>query len=92
MSCRDTLIGQGFSDSEVTAFTSQVLDDFNEKLRQITYIEPQLRYIDLRGTLGGPSVSRLEYMYDCIHPNSTGFELLAQRYVQVLEGYTTYER
>ncbi|MEM7181014.1 MAG: SGNH/GDSL hydrolase family protein [Spirochaetota bacterium] len=92
VSCRPTLIGKGFSDSEVTAFTSQVLDDFNEKLRQITYIEPQLRYIDLRGTLGGPSVSREDYMYDCIHPNTVGFELLAQKYVQALEGYTSYER
>lgn len=91
ISCRPRLLTQGFSEAEVSTFGVKLLNDFNDRLQQITHMEPQLRYINLRGTLG-EAVAKQEYMYDCIHPNSIGFKLLAEKYVQWLEGYTSYER
>ncbi|HRG77914.1 MAG TPA: SGNH/GDSL hydrolase family protein, partial [Leptospiraceae bacterium] len=77
---------------EVTALVVDGLADYNNMLRDITTREPQLRYIDLRGTLGGPPASSAGNMWDCIHPNTGGFNLIAKKYVNALEGYTNYEK
>jgi hypothetical protein len=90
-SCRSTLNSAGFVGNEVEKFSISVLDDFNTLLYNLSLEEPQIRYIDLRNTLGGPP-SPKSLMFDCIHPNSNGFRLLGERYVNVLKGYTNNER
>lgn len=90
--CRPTLKSVGFTDAEVTALVVDGLADYNNMLRDITTREPQLRYIDLRATLGGPPASSAGNMWDCIHPNTGGFNLIAKKYVNALEGYTNYEK
>lgn len=90
--CRPTLRSAGFTESEVNSFIVDSLVDYNNMLRDLTTQEPQLRYINLLGTLGGPAFSQAGHMWDCIHPNSGGFSLIAKRYVSVLEGYTNYEK
>jgi|GEM_PF-990072 hypothetical protein len=90
--CRSTLRTAGFTDAEITALVVDGLSDYNNLLRDITTREPQLRYIDLRATLGGPPSSAAGNMWDCIHPNTGGFNLLAKKYVSALEGYTNYEK
>lgn len=89
--CRSTLKSAGFTDADVNTLEVDGLSDYNNMLRNITTWEPQLRYIDLRGTLGGPP-SLAGNMWDCIHPNTGGFSLIAKRYVSVLEGFTSYEK
>jgi hypothetical protein len=91
-SCRPTLKSVGFSDTEINSFTSDALNDFNVFLRDLTTREARLRYIDLRGSIGGPPFSAKGNMYDCIHPTTGGFNILAKRYVSVLEGFTNYEK
>ncbi|HNE56478.1 MAG TPA: SGNH/GDSL hydrolase family protein, partial [Leptospiraceae bacterium] len=90
--CRATLRSAGFTDTEINTLEVDVLSDYNNMLRDLTTREPQLRYIDLRRTLGGPPVAAAGNMWDCIHPNTGGFSLIAKRYVSVLEGYTNYEK
>ncbi len=90
--CRATLRDAGFTDTEINTLAVDTLNDYNNLLRDITTQEPHLRYIDLRGTLGGPLYSQAGNMWDCIHPNTGGFSLLARKYVTILEGYTNYEK
>jgi len=90
--CRPTLRDAGFTEAEVNSFIVDSLVDYNNLLRDLTTQEPQLKYINLLGTLGGPSFSQAGHMWDCIHPNTGGFNLLAKRYVSALEGYTNYEK
>jgi hypothetical protein len=90
--CRTSYTSVGFTNTEVNNFAPSVLNDFNSFLVNLTRIEPQLRYIDLRGTLGGPPFSNAGNMFDCIHPTSGGFSLLAKKYVAVLQGYTNNEK
>lgn len=89
--CRATLQDAGLTDPEIQSLVVDGLNEYNNLLRDLTTQETQLRYIDLRGTLGG-NPSAAGHMWDCIHPNSGGFSLLAKRYVSVLEGYTNYEK
>ncbi len=77
--CNSVFLTAGFSRSSIIDFSSSHLNSFNELLRNVTYEEPSLYYVDLRGTLGGPSVSRSDLMLDCIHPNNLGFQLLGNR-------------
>ncbi|MCC5813773.1 MAG: SGNH/GDSL hydrolase family protein [Leptospira sp.] len=87
-SCRSTLLRAGFQDEDIQDFTSGNLDRFNEHLRSITTRLSDLRYIDLRSTLGGPPYSDAGQMFDCIHPTSIGFRLLTDRYVRNLKFWT----
>jgi lysophospholipase L1-like esterase len=91
-SCRITLKNLGFTDELVDYFSTAALDEYNEFLKNLTFEEPNLRYIDLRGTLQQGKFSNPDLMFDCIHPNSLGFQILAERYVKTLEGYTNNER
>ncbi len=77
--CKNRFITAGFSASTVNEFSFTQLDLYNEYLRSILAEEPSLYYVDLRKTLGGPAVSKSNYMLDCIHPNNLGFQLLGNR-------------
>lgn len=90
--CRPTMKAAGLTDTEITSLVVDGLVDYNNMLRDITTREPQLRYIDLRATLGGPPTSFAGNLWDCIHPNTGGFGLIAKKYVSALEGYTNYEK
>lgn len=90
--CRKTFNAAGFTNAEVDTFAPSFINDYNSFLVNLTRTEPQLKYIDLRGTLGGPPVSNAGNMFDCIHPTSGGFSLLAKKYVTVLQGYTNNEK
>jgi hypothetical protein len=90
--CRPTLRSAGITEAEVPIVTTEFLNDYNNFLRNLTTKETQLRYIDLRNTLGGPPVSNAGNMFDCIHPTSGGFSVLAKKYVPILEGFTNYEK
>ncbi|MCB1177876.1 MAG: SGNH/GDSL hydrolase family protein [Leptospiraceae bacterium] len=89
--CRTYLVNLGFSSSDVDTFQQSILNSYNDYLKTLTFEETTLKYIDLRGTLSGPP-SKVDYMYDCIHPNSIGFRLIGERYIKTLEGYTNNER
>ncbi|HMV79963.1 MAG TPA: GDSL-type esterase/lipase family protein [Leptospiraceae bacterium] len=90
-SCRSTLKSAGFSDTDVDTLVVSTLNEYNVFLSQMITKDYHIRYIDLRGTLGGP-YSQKQYMYDCIHPNSAGFRLLGNRYAETLKGFTNNER
>lgn len=62
-----------------------ILTQFNAKLQYLTTQIPNLRYIDARGTLGGPPYSDASLMFDCIHPNNDGFALYGAAYVARLD-------
>lgn len=51
-----------------------------------------VRYINLRGTLGGPPNSNSASMFDCIHPNTNGFNLIANAFVSVMTTFTGTDR
>lgn len=87
-SCRTALKADGFTDTEVDGLVVTTFNEYNEMLKSTTYQEPQLRYIDLRGTLGGPPYSSKTEMWDCIHPTTPGFAKITTKYVQILQGYT----
>lgn len=84
-SCQSSLNSAGIEDDKIQEFTSGNLDAYNEFLRNLTQSMADLRYIDLRRTLGGPPYSDANQMFDCIHPTSIGFKLLADKYVQNLQ-------
>jgi lysophospholipase L1-like esterase len=77
--CISKFTSAGFNVSSVIDFSYTQLDAYNEFLRGILAEEPSLYFVDLRGTLGGPSISRADLMFDCIHPNNLGFQLLGNR-------------
>jgi lysophospholipase L1-like esterase len=78
-SCRETLVKEGFISSEVDPILLDGLNSYNNLLYSLTNQIPNFYYIDLRGTLGGPPYSNKDLMYDCIHPTSAGFSLLANK-------------
>jgi hypothetical protein len=88
--CRPTLREAGLSDQNIATLLEN-LDELNSLYIQLTTIEPQLRYIDLRKTLGGPP-STASMMFDCIHPNSFGFKILGDSYARGIEGYTNNDK
>lgn len=91
-SCRSSLLNAGLAESQIQDFSSGNLDRYNEHLISITTRISDLRYIDLRGTLGGPPYSDSNQMLDCIHPTSLGFKLITNRYVQNLKFYVGEDR
>jgi hypothetical protein len=87
--CRPNLTDWGFTQEIIdTEFTYGLMDTYNERLRIISQNEPYLKYIDLRGVLGGPPVSNPSFLFDCIHPNEAGFALITEVYVYQLDNYT----
>lgn len=78
-SCRRTLLAEGFAATEIDSILLDALNSYNSILGNLTTQLPNFNYIDLRGTLGGPPYSNKDYMYDCIHPTSAGFSLLANK-------------
>ncbi len=90
--CRSTFISRGFTDAQVDGDIRATLDLYNTWLAETTALEVNLRYIDLRGTLGGPPISDVGNMFDCIHPTTGGFSLITARYVTSLELLTNNER
>lgn len=80
-SCRSSLLAAGVADAQIQQFTSGNLDLYNNFLQNLTFQIPDLRYINLRGNLGGPPYSAAGNMFDCIHPTSLGFKALTDKYV-----------
>ena len=91
-SCRSALLAAGFADAQIQQFTSGNLDLYNTFLRNLTYQIPDLRYIDLRGTLGGPPYSAAGNMFDCIHPTSSAFKIITDKYAFQLKAFAGDER
>lgn len=83
-SCILSALDAEMPENEARELTQKVLDRFNEELRNLSYEIPDLYYIDLRGTLGGPPYSNSNWMTDCLHPNTLGFSLITDVYVQKL--------
>ena len=75
--------------AEKEALMQNLLDRYNTRLLNISAAVPELHYIDLRGTLGGPPVSDPNLKLDCIHPNEVGFRMVTNRYVEALRLITT---
>lgn len=80
--CVDTYTGTSPARNDLPRF---MVDGFNQKLQYLTTQIPNLRYIDGRGTLGGPPMSADGLMFDCIHPNDAGFAQYAAAYVARLD-------
>ncbi|MCE9501937.1 MAG: SGNH/GDSL hydrolase family protein [Leptospira sp.] len=90
-SCRPTLVSKGFSSAQIDQLGT-TFNKYNDMLNATQALEANLRYIDLRGTLGGPPYSKPGFMFDCIHPNSGGFGLITDKYAKVMQGFTNNER
>lgn len=82
--CVSKFTAAGFPAAGLNDFTGSLLNDYNEFLRSLTREEPNLFYVDLRRTLGGPPISRADFMLDCIHPNDIGFRALGTRYANAI--------
>lgn len=90
--CRSDWLASGFTAAQIDNELIELIDRYNERLTAVDAEEPYLRYIDLRGTLGGPPYSDSTLMVDCIHPDTVGFGLLSARYVTALRLLTNDER
>ena len=90
--CRNKLNQDGFTDTQIDTELTNNLDLYNDMLRVSATLEPTMRYIDLRGTLGGPPRSPANMMLDCIHPTEIGFSLLTARLVTSMELFIGGER
>ncbi len=78
-SCVRGALQAGMTVSASESFGVSMLEDMNARYRQLSETIPNFRYVDLRGTLGGPPKSSPSLKVDCIHPNDQGFRLLAAR-------------
>lgn len=87
-SCISGAINAGLPEEAAKTIPPVVLNRFNSFLATYTTRNASARYLDLRGTLGGPDVSNPDLMFDCIHPNTLGHSLIAARYHETLKGYT----
>lgn len=87
-SCVRGSINAGMPASQGPAQTARIIDRYQTYLSGLTSRAPGLHVIELRGTLGGPNESIPSLKFDCIHPNSAGFGLLAARYVESLQQVT----
>lgn len=76
---------QGPSSITQNQLPEYILNQFNARLQYLTTQIPNLRYIDARGTLGGPPYSDASLMFDCIHPNNDGFALYGAAYATRLD-------
>lgn len=78
----------GFSEAQKETFFRENLDAYNARQQTIAGSMSNVEWIDLRGTLGGPSISNPNLKIDCIHPNDVGFQLIAARYAAALQTIT----
>lgn len=84
-SCILDAIISGMSREEAMTILQRSVDQLNLIYSELANEIPNFYYIDLRKTLGGPPFSSSTLMFDCIHPNSIGFNLLAENYVNKLK-------
>lgn len=84
-SCILSALNAGMPEEDAKQIPMKVVDRFNETLKQLSSEIPDLYYIDLRKTLGGPPYSNSDWMTDCLHPNTIGFSMIAEVYVQNLK-------
>lgn len=76
-----TLLAKGITDaSEREAVIRCVVDAFNNELRRVAALYPNVTYLDLRTTIQRSS-RPADYWYDEVHPNDKGFLCLASQYV-----------
>ncbi|MCB1168754.1 MAG: SGNH/GDSL hydrolase family protein [Leptospiraceae bacterium] len=87
-SCVLSALTEGASASEAAELIRNIVNRHNEFLARMDSEIPELHYIDLRGTLGGPPVSRSDLMFDCIHPNDSGFQFVANRFGITVDQFT----
>ena len=79
---------EGATESEAQDLIRNITNRHNEFLARMDSEIVELHYIDLRATLGGPPVSRSDYMFDCIHPNDIGFQFVTNRFALTVDQYT----
>lgn len=84
-SCIIDAIAYGMNPEQAKTIYEKALDKLNQAYQELTTEIPDFYYIDLRKTLGGPPYSNSSLMFDCIHPNTFGFELLTKNYVNQLK-------
>lgn len=90
--CRQHLKEAGFTENQINEFIPLFINNYNSMLLNTATIEPQFRYIDLRGALGGPPFGNTDLMTDCIHPNTPGFKLITSKYITKLKVWSGDER
>jgi len=90
--CRLNLNLAGFTDAEVDSFHPVFIDRYNEMLHHAAALHHSIRIIDLRGTIGGPPFSSENLMFDCLHPDTTGFTPLTAAFVAKMQFWTGDEK
>jgi len=90
--CRPLFRKYGYPDSVIIPDLIDSMDRLNQVMLEATYEEPSLRYVNLRGTLGGPPVSNPDHLFDCLHPNSAGFNIVTSVFVNNLDYITGHAR
>lgn len=88
-SCVRGSLNAGMPASQAAAQTARIIDRYQTYLNTLPAKIPGVYTIELRGTLGGPQESITSLKFDCIHPNTAGFGLLAARYVETVRQVTT---
>lgn len=86
--CRARLKASGYTDAVIDTELPRNVDAYAAMLRHTATLESSLRPIDLRGILGGPSFSNRDLMFDCIHPSTVGFGMLAASFVFAVDQAT----
>ncbi len=87
-SCVLSALTEGATQSEAEDLIRNITNRHNVFLARMDTEIPELHYIDLRATLGGPPVSRSDLMFDCIHPNDAGFQFVANRFALTVDQFT----
>ena len=90
--CRPDMRASGFTDVQTDNFPRMFLDSYYKMLYHAASLETSIRIIDLRGSLGGPPVSNVDLMFDCIHPNTKGFGIISANYVEQLKFWSGNEK
>ncbi|MFN3605380.1 MAG: SGNH/GDSL hydrolase family protein [Leptonema sp. (in: bacteria)] len=84
-SCIIDAITYGMSPEQAKTIYEKAVNQLNIAYWELTLEIPNFYYIDLRRSLGGPPYSNSNFMYDCIHPNTLGFSLLVESYINQLK-------
>ena len=63
-----------------------IMDTFNQNLFDLTKNFDNVTYINLRGLIRFNTSEGVDQWYDEIHPNGDGFQQIAMKYIQTIDG------
>ncbi len=86
-------ISQGVSIQDVNYVATPGFDALNTMYSNLaSSSDGTVKYVNLRATLGGPPQSIVANMIDCIHPNTQGFNLITNKFVNSIAPFIGTDR